>query len=81
MPPEPTTFHCATPGCTTRAHDARDEHVHTFNDATRKYLEAEAAAVAKRTVPQTLFHCSRPGCDTSPHSQAITHVCTTKGQS
>jgi hypothetical protein len=73
MPLEPTTYQCMRAGCTTPAHDAQVEHVHTFNDATRNYLEAEAAAEAKRAVPITLVNCMNPNCTTAPHSQAITH--------
>jgi hypothetical protein len=74
MPLQPTTFHCGTPGCTTPAHDARDAHEHTFNEATRQHMEAEAAAVAKKKVPQTLVNCMRPDCRTDPHGQDIAHV-------
>jgi hypothetical protein len=85
---EPTTtmYVCMAPGCRARGHDASLAHVHDYTDATRAYLEAEAAAVAKRKIPQTLVHCGRAGCLASPYPQSVQqHVhefaSTKKGQS
>ena len=73
--PAPTMYVCMAPGCRARAHDASLAHVHDYDEATRKHMAAEAAAVAKKTIPQTLVHCGRAGCLASPYPQSTTeHV-------
>jgi hypothetical protein len=71
---EPTLYQCCAVGCRTRGHDITVAHVHDYDDATREYMAAEAAATAKRAMPVTLVNCMNPSCRTPPHTQDIAHV-------